>query len=266
MTLATERSLADDESSAIAVVVREELARRRMTRATLALEAKISLSTLEKVLSGRRPFTLATIVRLEQALGVSLRRREPQAPAPMLVALPGGRHAETHMNGLAPEGLGSYARPGVSWIIGQYVTIRPSFGEPGSIYAYRTEIHWDEHSSSLAFREADRLDADFAQAGLVSVPHQSGHIYLVTNKHGQYRLIIVGRPAITGEMHGLLTTLKAGIGTQLIPTSTPIVLAPVSSFEAPRFGRITPDDPLFAPYQRLLTRTIEQQYAVLLGR
>jgi transcriptional regulator with XRE-family HTH domain len=49
----------------ISGLIREELAKRRMTRAGLAEKAKISLSPLEKALSGQRPFTLATVVRLE---------------------------------------------------------------------------------------------------------------------------------------------------------------------------------------------------------
>jgi transcriptional regulator with XRE-family HTH domain len=53
--------------------VREELARRRLSRQALADLAKISISTLEKALAGRRPFTLATTIRLEEALGASLR-------------------------------------------------------------------------------------------------------------------------------------------------------------------------------------------------
>ena len=72
----------------------------------------------------------------------------------------------------------------MSWLEGAYLTLRPSFGERGAIYAYRTEIMWDERLSSLIFRESERLDAEFTQQGLVSVPNQSGHIYLVTNRHG----------------------------------------------------------------------------------
>src|SRR3954454_5807802 len=53
----------------VALVVREELARRRLSRQWLSDSARISLSTLEKALSGRRPFTLATVVRMEEALG-----------------------------------------------------------------------------------------------------------------------------------------------------------------------------------------------------
>ena len=57
----------------IAAKVREELARRRMSRQQLADMARVSISTLEKALNGSRAFTLATIVRLETALGIALR-------------------------------------------------------------------------------------------------------------------------------------------------------------------------------------------------
>src|SRR5699024_11046938 len=53
--------------------VQGQLARRRMSRQALADRARISLSTLEKALAGKRPFTLATTLRLEEALAISLR-------------------------------------------------------------------------------------------------------------------------------------------------------------------------------------------------
>src|ERR1044072_4555835 len=69
-----DKQLSAEQSRQIADTIREEIARRRISRQSLAELAKLSLSTLEKVLGGRRPFTLATTVRLEQALGVSLRK------------------------------------------------------------------------------------------------------------------------------------------------------------------------------------------------
>src|SRR5947207_2411752 len=167
-----DKQLSTEQSRQVAETIREEIARRRISRQTLAEQAKLSLSTLEKVLGGRRPFTLATTVRLEQALGVSLRKgsdkggEEPVAPPP---------------NGdVAPESLGSYSRRAVGWMEGTYVTVRPSFSEAGAIYAYRTEIAWDPAASCLTFREGERIDAAFAQHGEVAVPNLSGHIYLVT--------------------------------------------------------------------------------------
>ena len=97
---APDKQLSAEQSRQIADTIREEIARRRISRQSLAELAKLSLSTLEKVLGGRRPFTLATTVRLEQALGVTL-RKAADAPAP---AAPNG-------NGdIAPDGLGAYAR------------------------------------------------------------------------------------------------------------------------------------------------------------
>jgi transcriptional regulator with XRE-family HTH domain len=249
----SENQLSDEQSRSVAVLVREELARRRISRQRLADQAKISISTLEKVLAGRRPFTLATTIRLEEALGVSLRKVNGASPPPA-----------PHSNGVAPGDLGFYARPAVSFIEGRYLTLRPSFGDKEAIYAYRTEINWDADASSLVFRESERIDADFTQQGSVSVPNQSGHIYLVTQVQGQYRLIIVARPTRTGEMHGILTTLQAGRGSQLTPVAAPIALVPMGTVADPQFGRIGTAHPCYPAYRKYLKRTVEEPFALFL--
>src|SRR6201996_953173 len=100
-----DKQLSAEQSRQIAETIREEIARRRISRQSLAEQAKLSLSTLEKVLGGRRPFTLATTVRLEQALGVSL-RKAPEKPVP-----------SAPVNGdVAPDSLGAYSRRAVSWL------------------------------------------------------------------------------------------------------------------------------------------------------
>lgn len=260
--------LGPDESRALAGRVREEIARRRWSRQQLADAARLSISTLEKALSGRRPFTLATTIRIEEALGVPLR--------PLGNGAHNGQDIRPATAGVAPDELGNYARPAVRWIEGSYLTLRPSFGEPGAIYAYRTEIAWDEPSSTLKFRESERMDAAFTQFGSVSMPNQSGHIYLVTNRHGQYRLIVVTRPTITGEMFGILTTLQAGRGSQLTPVATPITLIPLSDpherakagrIAAPdiAFGRIAAGHACHAAYSAFLRRAIDEPFALLLS-
>ena len=242
--------------------MREEIARRRWSRQQLADAARISISTLEKALSGRRPFTLATTIRIEEALGLALRVRTNGAAA--------DAGQMPRAQGVAPDALGNYARPAVTWIEGSYLTLRPSFGEAGAIYAYRTEIGWDENDSALAFRESERLDAEFTQFGAVSVPNQSGHIYLVTNRHGQYRLIVVSRPTIAGEMFGILTTLKAGRGSQLTPVSAPIALIPLDGRGSAKplaelaFGRIGTGHACHEAYRRLLRRAVDETFATLM--
>lgn len=248
--------VSDEDSLTIAHAVREEIARRRITRQRLADDARISLSTLEKALSGRRPFTLATIVRLEEALKVRLRQGSNSA-----LPAPGSKRPPE----LASDDLGNYSRPAVQWLEGDYLTLRPSFGDAAAIYAYRTEISWSAEASSLVFREGDRVDAEFTQHGHVSVPHQSGYIYLVTNRHGQYRLAMVSRPIISGEMYGILTTLQAGRGAQLLPVSTPIALVPMERGKTYRFGRIAPADREYQRYRSHIRRTLDEQFAKFLA-
>jgi transcriptional regulator with XRE-family HTH domain len=248
----SEKQLSAEQSRLVAVLIREQLARRRISRQHLADQAKISISTLEKALSGRRPFTLATTVRIEEALGVVLRKVD-------------GDGTQAISSNLAPGELGFYSRPAVSWLEGLYLTLRPSFGDPQAIFAYRTEICWDDVASSLIFRESERVDAKFSQQGLVSVPHQSGFIYLITNRQGQYRLIIISRPTINREMFGIMTTLRAGRGSELIPVSSPIAYVPLSSFGSNlEFGRIDVGHACYQPYRKLLKRTVEEPFALFL--
>lgn len=223
--------------------VREEIARRRISRQTLAAKARVSLSTLEKALTGTRPFSLATVIRIEETLGVSL--RSPQQV---------NGHSE------APDHLGAYSRPAVRWIEGRYVTIRPSFDGSGSLYAYMTEIMWDETQGHLGFAESGRVDAKFEQSGDVSLSNLSGQIYLVTNAGGQYRMMILSRPTIEGAMYGVLTTLKVGHGSQLVPISCPIALVRHHDLTEPKLGVFTSDMVPFAAYRAVLDTVIGQDF------
>jgi len=243
--------LPQGESDAIAQLVREQLARRRLSRKRLADDARISLSTLEKVLNGSRGFTLATIVRLEQALGVPLRAPAHVSPA-----------AEVQ----APAELGAYSHAAVKMLEGAYLTLRPSFEVAGAIYAYRTDLRWD--GGKLVFAESERLDAVNAQAGAVSVPIPSGHVYLCTNAEGQMRLAVLGRQLRSGAMYGLLVTLFSGSGAYLQPVAAPLALVPLASLSPPSsdlFGRIAPDHPRHGDYQRHLARVVENGFARLVG-
>jgi transcriptional regulator with XRE-family HTH domain len=236
-------------SEGVALLVREELARRRLSRQWLADEARVSLSTLEKALSGRRPFTLTTVVRIEEALRISLRDR---------------RHgAEDKAAGrFAPEEMGAYARPAVQWLEGEYLTLRPSFSEAGALYAYLTAIAWDSDRGYLAFSETERIDRDFAQQGFVSFPHLSGHIYLVTSSAGQYRLALLSRPSGGGALHGVLTTLVNGPGAQLTPAAAPITLLPKHGRSEPQLGVVRPGDRCFDEYRECVDGIARRGYVL----
>lgn len=238
-----DHDLTDGETHDVAHRVREEIARRRLSRQALADMAKISLSTLEKALGGARPFTLATTIRLEEALGVSLRAQH-------IPAIPDA----------APESMGAYAHAAVRWIEGRYLTLRPSFGSPGAVYSYVTTIRWIDAAGHLGFAESERTDTRFEQAGHVSMPNLSGHIYLVTNESGQYRTMVLGRPTVAGTLYGILTSLQAGPGTQLVPIACPVALVPFDRLEDPATGLMMSEAPQHTAYRALLDGAIGEDF------
>jgi transcriptional regulator with XRE-family HTH domain len=232
-------------TESVALLVREELARRRLSRQWLADEARVSLSTIEKALAGRRPFTLATVVRLEEALGTSFR-----GPA---------ARVETGTKLFAPESMGAYARPAVQWLEGTYLTLRPAFSEKGAIFAYLTSVAWDDARAHLTFSEAARTDAEYEQKGFVSFPVLSGAIYLVTISDGQYRVAILNRPSAAG-LSGILLTLAAGEGAQLTPAAVPLALMPTNGRE-PTVGVIREGDECYAEYRECVDRVAQRGFA-----
>jgi len=247
---APDKQLSDEQSREVADKIREEIAKRRISRQALAEQAKLSLSTLEKVLGGRRPLTLTTTVRLEEALGVSLRKN--------------GTASHPDGGDVAPDSLGSYSRRAVTWLEDTYLTLRPSFGDKDAIFAYQTEIVWNSDVSSLVFHEGGRTDAAYEHTGQVAVPHQSGLIYLVVNRHGQHRVITVSRPTLAGEMYGIISTLRAGPGSLLTPIAAPIAFIPVRNVKAPTLGRVVSEDANYASYREHLRRTLEEPFALFL--
>jgi hypothetical protein len=230
--------LSVEGSESVALIVREELARQRRSRQWLADEARVSLSTLEKALSGRRPFTLATVVRLEDALGIGLR---------------GSRIAAEPVGLFAPESMGAYARPAVQWLEGRYLTLRPSFSERGAVFAYLTSIGWDDLKGHLVFSEAARTDSEYEQKGFVSFPNLSGE--------GQYRVAILNRPVGGGPISGILLTLAAGEGAQLTPAAVPIALLSLAGKPDPEVGVVREGHECFEEYRGCVDRVTQRGYA-----
>jgi len=223
-------ALTPAHSQQVADLVREALAERRISRRKLADQARISVSTLEKALAGDRPFSLASLVRIEQALGLSLRSAANSAPQ------------------VAPPELGSYVRSAVTWLEGEYLTLRSSFEAAGGIHAYCTVIAWHENRQCLQFSERERFDSANAQVGSVCLPAAKGKVYLSTAERGEMRLAILNSPNRGGQLSGLLLTLAAGMPG--FPVATPIVLLPRKAEH--QFGYITRGAAAYARYRTLL--------------
>jgi len=97
------------------------------------------------VLGGRRPFTLATIVRLEQALGASLRKSEACCrPQPW-------SSAASRLTASGPI-------RAVAWAGSRDLSDGAAvLWRQEAIYAYRTEIAWDDAPHRCRFARANGL-------------------------------------------------------------------------------------------------------------
>jgi transcriptional regulator with XRE-family HTH domain len=227
--------------------IREEIARRRISRQELAASAKISVSTLEKALAGTRPFTLATVIRIEQALDMRVRPMDaPTAASPPQ---------------LAPEHMGAYSKSAVRWLEGRYLALRPSFSKGGDIFSYLIDIGWTDEFGHLNFVELKQEDSRVEQTGHVSLPNLSGHVYLVTNESGQHRLMILGRPTVDGTLYGTLSTLRVGPGSQLVPASCAIALVRFDRLADPMIGLVPSETPHHGTYRDILSAATELGYA-----
>jgi len=112
------------------------------------------------------------------------------------------------------------------------------------------------------FSEAGRLDSQYEQKGFVSFPNLSGNIYLVTISDGQYRLALLNRPSGGGTISGILVTLAAGQGAQLIPAAVPITLVPVAGRPEPQLGVVHSGDPAYDEYRACVDRIAQCGFAL----
>jgi hypothetical protein len=92
------------------------------------------------------------------------------------------------------------------------------------------------------------------------MPNLSGHTYLVTSEEGQYRMIMLGRGTRERRMFGLLTTLQAGSGSQLVPVACPIALVPQEQIGDLQFGLIPPEGAVHEEYQSALGHAVAQGF------
>ncbi len=85
----------------------------------------------------------------------------------------------------------------------------------------------------------------------------------MTNRQGQYRLVVISRP-IYGEMFGIMTTLQVGRGNQLLPVAAPIAYLSLKGLTDVEFGRIARGHRRYEDYRKHLARTVDERFALFL--
>ncbi len=249
-----------DRSSALARI-RTAMIEKKMTQAELADTADCHEKTIQNLLNGRsvRDQTLFDVCMVLDLDFVAVKKEwngeHPSISPPAATAAPAGDVAPVHM--------GAYSRAAVDHYVGSYLTLRPAFGKPDAITAYRTDIVWHDDPPYLAFEESERIDETFAHKGQLYVPASSMYIHLVSLTKGAMRTITASQLDQAGLMRGLITTLHKQ-NAQFSPVSAPIIFRQSASFPDRAFGDFTAGDRNFDQYRDLLKETISSGYARLI--
>jgi hypothetical protein len=75
-------------------------------------------------------------------------------------------------------------------------------------------------------------------------------------------MALLNRPRSSGTICGILVTLAAGQGAQLIPAAVPLVLVPMAGRPEPRLGVVHAGDPAFDEYRTCVDRVADGGFAL----
>lgn len=254
---ATKSSAAVSARESAVTLIKTAMIEKKLTQAELADAADCHEKTIQNLLGGRsvRDQTLFDVCMV---LGLDFDKLKATWTG---TAINGNAPPELSGDGgvMSPVYMGAYTRAGVDHYIGSYLTLRPSFGRPEVIIAYRTDLSWDPEWPSLLFQERDRPDAPYSHRGRLYIPASSMFIHLVSLTKGAMRMIVVSQLDRFGEMRGIITTLHKN-GAMLVPIATPIVYAQREDF-AGALGEFTPKDALYATYKKIIDETVVDGYA-----
>ena len=238
---------------------------KKLTQAELADAADCHEKTIQNLLNGRsvRDQTLFDVCMV---LGLDFDDLKSQwsGETREVMAIDAPSRAVGSGGEVAPLYMGAYTRAAVEDYLGAYLTLRPSFGQPGVVVAYRTDITWDPGWPSLLFEERDRPDADYSHRGRLYIPAATNFIHLVSLTKGSLRTILVSQLDLTGHMRGLITTVNKQAAL-LVPVSTPIVYVRRDRIEQDTFGEFAPSHPRHATYAAIVHEATSQGYAKLIA-
>jgi hypothetical protein len=190
----------------------------------------------------------------------AVRPAGPDQPRPLYAPAPTVADADAKAR---PE-WGGYTKASVAELIGSYLVLRCAFKTPANVYAYATDILWDDAEGGLVFRERDRRDAKHSHRGHVRIPNLSMYMYLVSGENGWLRCVTLSVLDVVTEMHGVLSTLHNIAGAMYVPVATPVVYVKRASLDQEPFGEITPSDPRHERYFDMLRQTITNTYVQMI--
>lgn len=221
------------------------MVKEKIKRDELCHRAGISIATLNKCMTGKMRFSEKTVSKIIAIIGIP----------------------ETHVSDEVEsyKNYGGYSKIQAKKYAGSYLTFRPSFSEENSIFVYITDISWSDERGSLEFNERGRHDSEHCQHGYISIPQETNFIYFIVNYFGQYRMSVCRRNAISGEIYGLINTLKIVDSWALIPVTTFLHMIPYDSCEIKTTGIVRVNDKNYQFFRKRLERTQSKKLAELIS-
>jgi transcriptional regulator with XRE-family HTH domain len=216
--------------NAVTKNIEKYLADKRCSRETFAKLTGVSISTLNKILSGDKVASPRMLLKISTKTGLQFEIEGPTFEFDLY----------------------QYERADVAHLEGSYQTLRPSFREARGIQCFETLISWNNDKSCLGFMEIDN-DLSPGNAGYVSVPLYQRIIYLLSVKTGNFRLAALSDAYEAGIFYGgLLTVASPSLSTKA-PASSVFVIKRISEPDQIVRGMITSDHACFSDFDRLLS-------------
>ena len=232
-----------EQRKAVATAIRRHLDAHGITRKHL-IRADLSESTVNKLFQG--VFTDRTLTKVDAILGTSfLRPNDKDRPS----------------DDKAHRDLGAYTFEAASYLQGEYLCVRPSFGNPANLSAYIIHIAWDRAKTCLVFEERARADSKYVQSGVVYIPWGTPFFNLVTVDVGNVRTILLCLPDDDGIARGIMTTVQNPKGMVYIPTAVPVFLRRLQADKKPELGVISPAASSYVEHSKILLRIVADDFA-----
>ena len=225
--------------------INKYLVKEKIKREEFCHRAGISPATLNKCMTGKMRFSDKTISKIQTIIGVLDNLKADEL--------------DSYKN------YGGYSKIQAKKFIGSYLTFRPSFSEEKAIFSYITDISWSDERGALEFSERDRHDSEHSQRGYISIPQETNFIYFIVNYIGQYRMSVCRRNAISGEIYGLINTLRIVDNWVLVPVTTFIHMIPYNDCDYKTTGIIKSNDKNYSFFSKRLERTQSKKLAQLIS-
>lgn len=210
------------EESEIRNQINHYLAHEKIKREEFCHRAGISLATLNKCMTGKMRFSEKTISKIKDMISIVDENNSGEI--------------DVYKN------YGGYSKLQASKYIGNYITFRPSFSNNGEFFVYLTEIKWNSEKNVLEFIEKNRSDSEHSQNGYISIPLETNYVYFIVNAIGNYRLVISRRDIFSGDIYGLINTLKSTNNGALVPVASYIYMTPIDKCPFKTTGLIKEKD------------------------